>query len=460
MSSDGWFVVVWYDNRQGNDDIFAQLYRANGTKKGSNFKVNSDVSVARQASPDVAVDGRGRLNVAWVDWRNGTYPTNPDIYARRFDTNFAALSIDTKINSDASTRPQKDPAIAADRMGNVAIVFADSTASSWDVMGQLRDGDWNIAVGGFRAHSASDSAQLQPDIALDGRYRYVTWSDKRNGRFDIYTSVVKYNDPHLTATPASLGFTMNAGGPLPESQSMFIEHAGYNSLSYQIIASEPWLAATPLTGQTVDTIAVSLSSLLPAGSYQAELRIIDLVNNDSTLVVPVTVLSQVPSSADSIVLGAISCPPLDSALLPVDVSLSLAMQELIIPLVWDSTLLSIGSIELGESLVGRATAAKKVDQSGRAVVAVTANSGDSIPAGSYEAIRLTVVAAINQGFTTIDSSSIDSFYLRTEAVDGSWSLPQFVAGEVTVSVTTDVYENETPTLYPEIVTRSELPQPL
>ena len=458
-SSDGWFVVVWYDNRQGTDDIFAQVYSSTGVKKGSNLRVNSDITSARQISPDVAADGRGRFHVVWVDWRNGTYPINPDIYSRRFDTNFVALSIDTKVNPDASTRPQRDPAIAADRMGNVAMVWADSTASSWDVMGQILDADGTIRVGGFRAHPPSDSAQLQPDIALDGRYRYVTWADKRNGRFDIYTSVVKYNDPHLAATPAALSFTMNAGGPLPAAQQVVVEHAGLNPLNYQAVASESWLQVAPTSGQTVETLSVSIASTLPEGTHLADLRIIDATNYDSSLVIPVTVVSEIPASTDSVILGAISCLPLDTALLPLNVTLGSAMHELIIPLVWDSNYFDIGALELGDSLVGRATATKAHDQAGRVVVRVTADPGDSLPPGSYEAVRLSILANAAEGFVMVDSLTIDSFSLRVEATDGRWLAPEFVPGEVTVSSTTDVANPGSPATLPKLTLEQNYPNP-
>ena len=101
-----------------------------------NIRVNSDNSVTRQAFPDVAADGSGHFTVVWVDWRNGIYPANPDIYARRFDRLAQPLTADMKVNTDGTARAQRDPRIAADRMGNVALIWSDSTVSHGTSLGR------------------------------------------------------------------------------------------------------------------------------------------------------------------------------------------------------------------------------------------------------------------------------------------------------------------------------------
>ncbi|MBK7141102.1 MAG: T9SS type A sorting domain-containing protein [bacterium] len=455
----GWYAVVWYDNRQGSDDIFVQMYSANGVKRGSNLRANSDISSARQAFPDIAADGRGRFHVVWTDWRNGSYPTNPDVYYRKFDTLFQALTIDTRLNTDGSTRPQRDPAVAADRMGNVGMVWADSTASSWDVMGQILDADGAVRVASTRMHTPSDSAQLQPDIALDGRYRYVTWSDKRLGRFDIYTAVAKYNDPHVAATPASLSFSMNPGGPLPSAQTVVVEHAGLNSLHFSAVSSQSWLQVSPASGTTPDTLSFSVTSLLPEGIHSAEVRIVDTDNGDSSLVVTVTVNSAVSVSADSVICGAVSCLPVDSTDLPIEIYLESAARGMVIPLTWDSSYFAIGSVTLTPTLASRATAQLASNEAGSTCVVVTANPGDSLPSGKYEAMNLRILTTASEGFSPLDSITLDSFSLHIAAMDGSWSRPLFIPGEVTVSSTTDVGDPEPPHSLPQFGLEQNYPNP-
>lgn len=277
-SSSGWFVVAWYDNRMGNDDIFVQRFDSLGNRLRANIKVNSDAGTYRQAFPDIAADESGHFSVVWVDWRNGVYPANPDIYYRKYDTTMAPLVMDRKINSDGTVRAQREPALAADRMGNLAMVWSDSNASSWDITGQMLDFTGKLQGTNFRINHDGDSAQLQPDIALDGRNRYAVWVDKRNGHYDIYASIAKYNDPTIIPEPGALKFVMECEGDLPPAQSLVVNHAGYNPLNFTVSSPHDWLTIAPLSGITPETLSVAvINDTLPFGTY---LGVITLIDND------------------------------------------------------------------------------------------------------------------------------------------------------------------------------------
>lgn len=308
VSPQGWFVVTWYDNRLGNDDIYIQRFDSLGNKLGVNVKVNADSQGARQAFPDIATDGAGHFTVVWVDWRNGTYPSNPDIYSRKYDTLMTPITDEIMINTDNSQKAQREPCIAADRMGNVAIIWADSTSSSWDIVGQMIDVDGVVRETNFRANSFTDSLQLHPDVALDGQYRYLTWADNRNGNFDIYASIQKYNDPSLAIDPTSLKFEMQYGDSPPLSQSVVINNFGYNSLNYSVYTNVSWLTITPISGQTPDTISITINTdTLTAGTYFGILTFVDNDNHDSTVTMSVRLdvySPQISLSQDSLMFHA------------------------------------------------------------------------------------------------------------------------------------------------------------
>ncbi len=40
----GSFIIVWNDNRNGDYDIFGQLYSSDGSPNGENFQINDDRS--------------------------------------------------------------------------------------------------------------------------------------------------------------------------------------------------------------------------------------------------------------------------------------------------------------------------------------------------------------------------------------------------------------------------------
>ncbi len=286
--SNGGFVVVWYDNRFGNDDIFGQKYDAAFNRVGTNIKISDEALSTRQAFPAVSCDDNGRIFVAWVDWRNGTYPQNPDIYLRRFRPDGTAYSPSTRVNLNDGGRAQKDVSLCSDRLGNICVVWADSSGGQWDALGQIINENGALSGSSFKIHQLDSGRQLQPDVATDGYKFFFAWADSRAGNFDIYATVKQYNNPALAASPAHLDFTMEAGGAIPAAQSFILSNAGYGALSWSVNAGAAWLGISPGSGSTPATLTVSITTdTLKYGSYYAGLRFTRTDNNDSSLVVPV-----------------------------------------------------------------------------------------------------------------------------------------------------------------------------
>ena len=96
--------VVWYDHRNGDSDIYAQRLDATGNRLwATDLRVNSDIGTASQHSPAVAVDRDGNAIVVWEDQRNG----NDEIYAQRLDATGNRLwPTDLQVNSDSGTAYQ------------------------------------------------------------------------------------------------------------------------------------------------------------------------------------------------------------------------------------------------------------------------------------------------------------------------------------------------------------------
>ncbi|KAA3632219.1 MAG: T9SS C-terminal target domain-containing protein [Calditrichaeota bacterium] len=296
MSNQGWFVVSWYDNRNGDDDIYIQLFDTTGTALFVNTKVNEDLNGKRQAFADVATDGAGNFTVVWVDWRNGTYPENPDIYSKKYNSELDILSEEVNINLDGTFRAQREPAISADRLGNVAIIWADSISKSWDIAGQMIDVDGVVREENFKANTDTDSAQVKPDVALDGKYRYLTWVDRRNGNYDIYAAIQKYNDPSIAVSMSSISFDMLEGGALPSAQELIVDHLGYNPLDFTVTSDVDWLDVSPNSSTTTDTVSVSVTSdTLVKGNHYGNLTFADNTYGDSSVIVPVKLTVYYPS---------------------------------------------------------------------------------------------------------------------------------------------------------------------
>jgi hypothetical protein len=440
VSPQGWFVVTWYDNRAGTDDVFIQLYDSSATRVGANIRVNTDGTATRQAFPDVAADGMGHFTVVWTDWRNGIYPANPDIYAKKYDTLLNALYADRKVSSDNSGRPQRDPAIAADRLGNVAIVWTDSSSSSWDVIGQMVDASGIVRENNFRANTLGDSAQLQPDVALDGRYRYIVWTDRRKGQHDIYASIATYNTPRLTVNPTALTFAMAPGGALPAVRNIILNHGGYNALHFTASSSASWLGVSPTSGLTPDTLVATITdSTLAVGTYVAAIRLVDTDNNDSSLAVPVSleVASDQPG-ADSVLVGSAQLLPGAIRAIPIDLALSTDIQSIQIPLQWDTSLFQVDSIQFDSLLDPSALREWQPDPSGGLGLLRCGRAGTLLASGAHHLADLYVTAGLQPGIGLLDSTVIDTATCHLVRNDGQSVVPAFLPGHITISDPTPV----------------------
>ncbi len=290
LSPEGWFVIAWYDRRNGNDDIYIQKFDSSGAMVGSNIKVNSDNSLARQKFPSVAIGGNGVVYVVWTDWRNGTYPANSDIFGQRFDSDLNRLEGNIEINRDNNYNSQRDPQVASDRMGNVCVVWSDSTFSGWNARGQMIEFTGNFRDNNFAVNLDLNGDQLMPDVALDGYNLYMTWSDNRNGDFDTYGRVTQYNDPTLIANPRRIDITRDKNDPPDQPIMVTLTNAGYGELNYRMRPLQSWLNLSSDSGMTTDSFVVTIDTdSLDYGMHQGQIQLIDLAGNDSSTIIPVIV---------------------------------------------------------------------------------------------------------------------------------------------------------------------------
>jgi hypothetical protein len=199
----GNFIVVWDDYRNGIPDIFAQRYDYEGTPIGSNFKViDGEVVVPRQ-TPSIAMDDSGNFVIAWTDYRNGM----ADIYAQRFDTSGTPLDSSFKVNDDAGTFYQSNPAVAMGGYGRFVVTWMDFRGDDWDIYAQRYDYDGNPQGSNFKVNDDVGGTFIQyyPAVAMDDNANFViTWMDDRNGNNDIYAQ--RYNPQ---GSPSGSNFKVN-----------------------------------------------------------------------------------------------------------------------------------------------------------------------------------------------------------------------------------------------------------
>lgn len=291
LSSQGWYVLVWYDGRNGDDDIYLQKFDSAGNRVGDNLQVNDDDTSTRQKFPSVAVGGNGNIFVAWTDWRNGHYPDNCDIYGQVFNSDLARLGNNLRMSSDATGAAQRDAQVAADRMGNACVVWSDSSGGDWNISGQIIDYNGKLKDGNFFVNQSINGKQLLPDVAMSGYDLYFVWADDRNGNYDIYGRIIRYNEPAVFATPDRIDFAKDKSDPDPEAVLVNLQNAGYGELNYYLHTNEDWIVLSQYSGHTPDSVYVSVNTAnLDYGNYQGVIWLIDGTYHDSSAYLPITLL--------------------------------------------------------------------------------------------------------------------------------------------------------------------------
>jgi hypothetical protein len=218
--SDGRFVVIWEDqNGDGSGSaIRGQIFKADGTRSGSQFFVNSTTANG-QFSPAIAALTNGGFVVSWEDSSAAT----PDssgfaVRAAFFNASGTPTGNDFVVNT-LTTADQVQPSIAALADGHVVIVWTDNSHQGGDtslgsIAGQVFNADGTRDGPQFLINTTTFADQLDPAVTAlsDGRY-VVSWTDNSGTDGDSSGSQVRAQIFSLADTTAPTRITdVNADG--------------------------------------------------------------------------------------------------------------------------------------------------------------------------------------------------------------------------------------------------------
>jgi hypothetical protein len=152
---------------------------------------NSAFSPSPQEDPAISADGSGNYIITWQDGRNGyngNVSTNSDIYAQQYSSDGTALGSNFKVNDDQGDASQSSPSISADDSGNFIITWTDDRNGNWDIYAQRYSSNGTAMGSNFMVNDDTDSAgQCHTSISADSSGNFaITWRDERCGEEDIY----------------------------------------------------------------------------------------------------------------------------------------------------------------------------------------------------------------------------------------------------------------------------------
>ena len=132
----GGYVVVWASKDQDGSSwgIYGQRYKADSSKDGGEFRVNTATSNA-QSWPSIAATGDGGFVVAWS---GSNARASTGIWAQRWSATGGRLGGQFRVDTTAGTH-QTGPSVAASPTGGFLVTWISNTATgaSFDVRSQL-----------------------------------------------------------------------------------------------------------------------------------------------------------------------------------------------------------------------------------------------------------------------------------------------------------------------------------
>jgi PKD repeat protein len=273
-TADHEYLVVWADERNGDADVYGQLYDRDGLPLGGNLVIRQEDG--DQVEPAVAYSSaENEFLVVWENERTGsidgqvvgaqgTYVFNPSPIL---------------ISADGSA-VRYSPAVAYNSTNNtylVVFVHSANVTGECDLYGRALLADGSPAVDDFVICSAS-LAQRAPDVAYNATDNefLVVWEDYRNLSYDIYgRRVGAWQNPLAGDFAISDALPSNQQAPAvahnPDGDEYLVvwhDGRGYGATGMDIYAQRVQGGSETLQGSN---FAVSTSAGLDDQQYPAVL---------------------------------------------------------------------------------------------------------------------------------------------------------------------------------------------
>jgi hypothetical protein len=193
--------VLWYDKRDGNYEIYYKRSTDGGLNWGTDFRLTNNIGDSWY--PSVAVYG-SVVHVVWFDNRDG----NDEIYFKRSLDGGSTWGTDIRLtyNSSASWFPSVSVSGQA-----VHVVWYDFRDGNREIY-YMRSLNGGVTWGTETRLTNNPSFSYNTSISVYGQFVHVVWQDNRDGNDEIYymrstnNGVNWSNNTRLTNSPNLSGF--------------------------------------------------------------------------------------------------------------------------------------------------------------------------------------------------------------------------------------------------------------
>jgi hypothetical protein len=224
----GGAVIVWFDDRMGDNDIYAQRVRVPGSVE---WKVNGEeitnAVIGNVQQPTLVSDGLGGSFIAWSDSRSGTW----NIYAQRLDINGHALWTADGLRVITGDHNQTMPSIATDGDDGLLVVWRDDRNDQNDIYAQRFNENGQPLWGSEGMAVCALLGNQEGAVCVsDGAGGLIAaWEDWRNSNYDIFAQRIERH-----------GHWGYPSGHISSVQDVTADQGGSINLSWDASRLDPW----------------------------------------------------------------------------------------------------------------------------------------------------------------------------------------------------------------------------
>jgi hypothetical protein len=176
ISVSGSFVhVVWQDYRDGNFEIYYKRSIDEGVNWGTDTRLTNNT--AGSSCPSVAVSG-SFMHISWYDNRDGNY----EIYYKRSTDAGVSWGADTRLTNNSAESSFPSVTVSGSVVHVVWFDYRDGN----DEIYYKRSTDAGISWGADTRLTNYSYDSEHPSVAVSGSVVYVVWIDGRDGNAEIY----------------------------------------------------------------------------------------------------------------------------------------------------------------------------------------------------------------------------------------------------------------------------------
>jgi hypothetical protein len=167
--------VAWYDNRNGNWEEYYKRSTDGGITWGTEIRLTNKPTGS--GHPSIAASGLN-VHLVWYDNRDGNY----EIYYKRSVDGGDNWSSDIRLSNNAGMSTFPSVAVSGSA---VHVAWYDSTAGNWEIY-YKRSTNGGINWGADTRLTNNSAASTLPTLAVSGSIVHIVWVDNRNGIENIY----------------------------------------------------------------------------------------------------------------------------------------------------------------------------------------------------------------------------------------------------------------------------------